>query len=309
MKVAIVGAGGIGGYFGGVLAKRGHEVHLLARGANLEAVKSRGMEIRTPEGSYVAPVFAVATADELGDPELAILAVKSYSLPEVTPALRRLAKQGTTILPLMNGIGINDRLTESGVGPESQLGGLTFVGATRTAPGVVERFTPFQRIVLGELDHTMSRRAETIVEVLLGAGVDAKASDRIEVEQWQKFIFISALAAVCGLTRSSIGPVRSALLGPSLIERAVEEAARVARASGVSLPAGEEARVQKLIHELPPVAKPSFLLDLLKGGPTEVDMLSGAVSRLGTKFGVPTPIHDACTVAAATSVAAAQANV
>ena len=293
MRLAVLGAGGVGGYYGGLLAKHGHAVYLLARGANLEAIRARGLEVRTPEGSFIAPVTAAATADEIGAVDLVLLAVKSYSLQEVAPAARRLAAEEAAILPLMNGVGINERLTEAGVPAASLMGGLTFISAARTAPGVVERLSPFERVVVGEFDHTLSARARTAVQVFQDAGVDARLSERIEVELWQKLIFISAMAAVCGLSRTPIGPVRAAPLGPALIERAVREAAQVARASGVPLPQNEEQRVLGLIHELPPAMKPSFMLDLLRGGPTEADVLSGAVARLGAKLGVATPINDA----------------
>jgi 2-dehydropantoate 2-reductase len=298
MRIAVVGAGGIGGYYGGLLAQHGHAVHLLARGPHLEAIRSRGLEVRTPEGSFIATVSAVADPDEIGKVELVLLTVKSYSLLEVAPAARLLAERGATILPLMNGVGINDMLAGAGVPSTSILGGLTFISAARVAPGVVERFSPFQRIVVGEFDHSQSPRARAVVAAFREAGVEIRLSEQIEVELWQKLIFISSMAAVCGLSRTSIGPVREAALGPALIERAVREAAQVARASGVPLPSNEEGRVLGLINDLPPAMKPSFMLDLLRGGPTEVDVLSGAVGRLGRQFAVETPIHDAVTAVA-----------
>ena len=149
MRIAVVGAGGVGGYYGGLLAQHGHAVQLLARGPHLEAIRLRGLEVRTPEGSFIAPVSAVAHPDEIGNVELVLLTVKSYSLQEVAPAARLPAERGSTILPLMNGVGINEALAGAGVSPSSILGGLTFISAARVAPGVVERLSPFQRIVVG----------------------------------------------------------------------------------------------------------------------------------------------------------------
>lgn len=306
MRIAVLGAGGVGGYYGGLLSRQGHAVQLLARGPHLEAIRARGLEVRTPEGSFVAPV-AATTADQLGPADLALLAVKSYALDAMAPLAQRLAQGGALILPLLNGVGIREVLVEAGVPAQSVLGGLTFISAARTAPGVVQRYSPFQRVVVGEFDHSSSARARAVVEAFSGAGVEARLSEHIEVELWQKLIFISAMAAVCGLSRTSIGAVREAPLGRSLIERAVEEAAQVARAAGVALPAAEESRALGLILGLPPAMRPSFLADLERGGPTEVEVLSGAVARLGARYGIATPIHDAVTAVAGAAGASPRA--
>ncbi|MGH7701984.1 MAG: ketopantoate reductase family protein [Gemmatimonadales bacterium] len=300
MRIIVLGAGGVGGYYGGLLARHGHAIQLLARGPHLEAIRARGLEVRTPEGVFVAPVTAT-TGDRLGAADLVLLTVKSYALEEMAPLARRLAEGGALILPLLNGVGIREVLVEAGVPAPSILGGLTFISAARTAPGVVERYSPFQRVVVGEFDHSTSDRAGAVVDAFIGAGVEARLSERIEVELWQKLIFISAMAAVCGLSRTSIGAVREAPLGRTLIERAVGEAAQVARAVGVALPQDEESRVLGLILDLPPAMRPSFLADLERGGPTEVEVLNGAVARLGARHGIATPIHDAVTAVAGAS--------
>ncbi|HEX4961286.1 MAG TPA: 2-dehydropantoate 2-reductase [Thermoanaerobaculia bacterium] len=297
MKIAILGAGGVGSYYGGTLARAGHEVTLLARGSHLDAVRSRGLEVRTPEGTFTVAVSATDDAGEIAAPELAVVAVKNYSLPEIVPATRLLAEKGAVILPLLNGVEAADRLIEQGVPGDQVLGGLTEISAARIGPGVVERRSPFQRVVAGERAGKTSERAERIVAAFREAGAEARVSDDITADLWRKFAFITTMSAACGLARSPIGPVRKAPLGLLLIERALHEVAAVARARGVALSEEVEAKILGIIGSMPDPMKPSFLLDVESGGPTELDDLSGTVSRLGQEAGIETPVHDTATAA------------
>ncbi len=297
MNIAILGAGGVGGYFGGILARAGNRVALLARGDHLAALRERGLEVRMPEGTFTVAVEAVDDVDELREVELAVVAVKSYSLAEIAPAARLLAERGATVVPLLNGVEAADRLIAAGVPEERVLGGLTEISAVRIGPGVVERRSPFQRVVVGERAGGASERAERIAAAFREAGAEARASAEITVDLWRKFAFISTMSAACGLARTSIGPVRAAPLGTLLIERALREVTAVGRALGVPLPADADAKLLGLVNGMPGAMKPSFLLDLEAGGPTELDDLSGAVSRLGRQAGVETPVHDAATAA------------
>jgi len=301
MRIAIIGAGGVGGYYGGLLARAGHDVRAVARGEHLAAIRARGLEVRTPDETWTATIAAsddpAALAADFGRDDLAVVAVKTYSLDEVAPAAALFARRGATVLPLLNGVDAAERLAARGVPAERVLGGLTYISAARVAPGVVERRSPFQRVTVGELAGGASPRAERVAAALAGAGVEARAVDDVALELWQKFVFIASMAAVCGLVRAPIGAVRATPLGRRLIERAVREAAAVGRARGVALPAGEEARVLALLESLPPAMRPSLLLDLEAGARTEVDDLSGAVARFAAAAGLETPIHDTAAVA------------
>src|SRR2546423_1005695 len=289
MKVIVLGTGAIGAYYGAQLARAGHAVTCFARGANLGAIQERGLEVRTPEGGFRAPVPATDRGEQLAPADFAILAVKSYSLVDIAPIVRRCAEQETTVVPLLNGVETVQRLEQLGVPPAAVIGGLTAISAVRIAPGVVERRSPFQIVVVGEPDGRTSDRVDRIAGAFRNAGMDARASDRIQVELWQKFVFLAALAAACGLARSPIGPLRAAPLGRRLLQRAIEEIVAVARARGIGLPEEEVARVLGLIDGLPPAMKPSFLVDLETGGPTEHDNLSGGGSRLAGEAGVAPP--------------------
>lgn len=300
MKIAILGAGGVGGYFGGALARAGHEVSMLARGAHLAALRERGLEVRTPEGPFTVTVAAAGDAEEIGDVDLAVIAVKTYSLDEIAPAARFLAERGADILPLLNGVDAADRLIASGVQGERVLGGLTEISAARVEPGVVERRSTFQRIVVGERAGGVSERAERIAAAFGETGAESRASGDITADLWRKFTFISSVAAACGLARAPIGPVRRAPLGTLMIERAVREVGAVARARGVVLTVEDEEKILAFAQSLADPLKPSLLVDLEAGRPTEIADLSGAVSRLGREAGVETPVHDVATAALGT---------
>jgi 2-dehydropantoate 2-reductase len=292
MRVAILGSGGVGAYYGGLLFRADHPVQLFARGANLEALRADGLEISTPDGQWQTSVPATDDPAALRGAELALVSVKSYGLDSIAPVAADLARRGAVVLPLLNGVEAADRMQQLGV-PRSQiLGGLTTVSVERTAPGKVVRRSPFQRVVVGELDGGLSERASAVAKIFAQVGVEARASAEMPVELWRKFIFITTLAACCGMARAAIGAIRSAPLGPLLLERALGESVAVGRARGIGFASDEEARTLATIAALPEAMRPSFLVDLEQGGPTELDVLSGAVSRLGRTAGVPTPVHD-----------------
>jgi len=292
MRIVVIGAGGVGACFGGELARAGHDVTMFARGAHLDALRRRGVTVRTPEGEFTAPVAATSAVAELPSADLAVIAVKSYSLADIIPVARTVADRGADVLPLLNGVTAADELIAGGVPRHNVLGGLARVSAVRTEPGVVERRSGFQSMVVGELTGGLSDRATAIAQMFADARIDARASGSMEIELWQKFVFITAMAAVCGLARASIGPVRDAPGGRRLIERAVMEVVAVARARGVALPDDEGPRTCAYIDTLPATMKPSFLLDVEAGGPTELETLSGAVARFASDAGIDCPVHE-----------------
>jgi 2-dehydropantoate 2-reductase len=296
VKVIVLGAGAIGAYYGGLLTRAGHEVVLYARGDNLAAIHERGLEIRTPEGSSLVQIRATDRVEELGAADFAILGVKSYSLDAIAPVVQRVSEDGTAILPFLNGVETTDRLLALGVSPTEILGGVTRISVARVQPGIVERRGQFQSVIVGELYGRVTDRVTRIVAAFRDTGVDASASNQIELDLWEKFVFIAALAGSCGLARTTVGPLRDRPLGRRLLQRAVQEVVDVGRARGIPLAADETARVVGAIDALPPGTKPSFLVDLEAGGPTELATLSGAVSRYAEAAGVAAPVHD--TVAA-----------
>jgi 2-dehydropantoate 2-reductase len=300
-RIAVIGMGGVGCYYAGMLARAGHQISALARGANLAAIRSSGLTIRTPEDSWTVRIAASDDPRELsadfGAGDLAIVATKAYSLDEVAPAVGLFAERGATILPLLNGVEAAERLTALGVSRERILGGVTYISAVRTGPGVAERKSPFQRVIVGEPSGGLSDRAKRVATIFSEAGVEASATDNVTLALWQKFVFLASISGVCGLARSTVGAVRTIPAGRRSFDRAVHEAVAVGRARGVPLPENEEARVMAQIDALPDGTRPSLLLDLEAGSRTEVAVLSGAVSRMGEEAGIETPVHDAVATA------------
>jgi 2-dehydropantoate 2-reductase len=300
VRYGVIGAGGVGGYFAATLAHSGHTVRLLARGDHLAAIRrQRGLTIHTPTEQFTADVGAGDDPAILDDADAIIVAVKGYSLPDIAPPLRAAGARHATIVPLLNGVDIHDRLVALGVPGDAILPGATYISAARTAPGVITRVSPFARIVIAA-----GTRATDIAHDFQASGVDALVSDDITVELWRKFFFIAPMAASCGLARRAVGIVRDAPLGRTLIERATREVVTLAQALGIATRPDEVDRVLKGIDALASTVKPSFLLDLEHGGPTELDLLSGTVSRLARTVGVDTPVHDTATAAVTAALTA-----
>jgi 2-dehydropantoate 2-reductase len=298
MRIAILGAGGVGAYDGALLSRAGNEVQLFARGDHLEAIRRDGLRVREPDGtSWVARVAATDDPAELRGAKLVVVTVKSYDLDAVGPVAADLARHGAMVVPLLNGVEAADQLEQLGVPRQSLLGGLTRISAERTAPGQVTRKSAFNQVVVGELVGGVSARATEIAGVFTAAGVEARASGEMQLELWRKFVFIATMASCCGLARTPVGPVRTAPLGRVLFERAGAEAVAVGRALGIGFASDEVSRLLAQIVPLPDAFTSSFVLDLQRGGRTELDGLSGAVSRLGRQVGVPTPVHDTAVAA------------
>src|SRR5262249_54442532 len=182
MKIAILGAGGVGGFFGATMARAGHHVRLFARGEHLAAIRSRGLEVREPEGVWRISMPASADPADLVECELAVVAVKSYSLVEIAPVARRAAEAGAVVLPLLNGVEAFETLAASGVPEERMLEGLAMIGASRPEPGVVQRGSAFRAVVVGERSGGPSDRAERIAAVFRDGGSDARVSENVTVD-------------------------------------------------------------------------------------------------------------------------------
>jgi len=302
-RVGIIGAGGVGGYYGALFARAGHPVSLLARGDNLEALRTRGLVVRTADEEWTSAVFAGDDAAELsasfGEGDLVLVTTKSYSLAEVSPAVKTFADRGATVLPLQNGVEAAETLIKLGVPGEQIIGGVTYISAVRIAPGTIQRRTAAQRVIVGELPRGISSRVKQVVDMFANAGAQAEASEDITVTLWQKFVFLASLAAGCGLAQLALGPVREDPLGARFFERAVREAVDVGRARGVPLPADEAEQAISKIQSLPADTEPSLLLDIRSGARTEVDVLSGAVARFSAEAGLETPAHDTAAFALA----------
>ena len=207
MRVAVIGAGAVGGYYGARLAQAGHDVTLIARGANLEAIRANGFRVRSAAGELAAQVRAESDPSRVGPVDLVLVAVKTYSNRGAFPLVPPLVGPGTAVLSLQNGVDSADELSTF-VGPEPMLAGTTYIAATLVEPGVVEHVGTVRRIVFGEAfgERTVTKRVSRIREVLAGADIQAEAAADSRVPIWEKFIFLAPIAALTAAARLPIGP-------------------------------------------------------------------------------------------------------
>ena len=290
MRIAVVGAGGVGGYFGARLAEAGVDVVFLARGAHLQALRSRGLRIESPKGNVELTTIA-ATDDpaSIGPVDIVLFAVKLYDAEAATSLLPPLLGPDTAVIPLQNGVEGADIVSRV-VGPAHTAGGTVYVSAVIVEPGVI-RHTAMDSLFFGELDTRRTPRLERLLEVCRPANFHSTLSDNIHVDIWTKFVRLSVFSGMTAATRCPIGPIVSDPELLAMLKAAVLEGTRVAQAKGIAVPDDTPASVEQAYKALPPHAKASMLEDLERGRPLELPWLSGAVVRIGEEVGVPTPVH------------------
>jgi 2-dehydropantoate 2-reductase len=293
MRVLVMGAGAVGGYFGAALARAGHGVTFVARGAHLAAMRERGLAIRTgAETTVLRPVSAAATPAEAGGVfDLVLFTVKGYDTDEAAVGLRPVVGPGTAVLTLQNGIDSVERLVAA-LGAEPVLAGTAGIEATIAAPGVIEQQGVVPRIVLGEPAGPVTPRVEAVAAALRGAGIDVTVTSDAPRAVWEKFVRLAPGASLTTACDATIGGVRGTPEGLALYRALIGEGVAVGRAAGVALPASAEAAALAFIEALPASMKTSMQRDYERRGRVELESLAGAVVRLGRKLGVPTPTFD-----------------
>jgi 2-dehydropantoate 2-reductase len=290
LRIAVVGSGGVGGYFGGRLAAGGSDVTFIARGAHLEALRTRGLRIESPKGDLHLPrVSATADPASVAPVDVVLFAVKLYDAESAAASLAPLIGPDTVVVPLQNGVDASATVAKA-VAPGHVAGGVAYVSAVISEPGVI-RHTTLDRLGFGELDGRRSPRLERLFDACRDCGFQATFSDHIEVDIWGKFVRLSVLSGMTAVTRSPVGPLRDDPDLFAMMQAATLEAMAVARKKGVALPAGAFDETMKTLLGLPPQTKSSMLEDLERGRRLELPWLSGAVVRLGHELGVETPIH------------------
>jgi 2-dehydropantoate 2-reductase len=290
MRIAIVGSGGVGGYFGGRLAATGVDVTFLARGAHLEAMLARGLRIDSPKGNlHLARAKAESDPLAVGPVDVVFFAVKLYDTDGALALLPPLLGPGTIVIGFQNGVETVATLTRA-AGAAHTAGGVSYVSAVIAEPGVIKH-TAMDHLIFGMPDGVRSPQLEALLEACRPAGFQATLSKDITVDIWTKFVRLSVFSGMTAVTRAPIGVIVN---DPDLLEMlraAVRETMAVAHAKGIAVPHTIDDDVTAAYKALPPQAKASMLEDLERGRRIELPWLSGAVVRLGREAGVATPIH------------------
>lgn len=298
MRVAILGSGAVGGFYGALLARQGHDVAFVARGAHLDAIRAHGLRVRGAVGTFAAKGRADSDPAKLGEADLVIVAVKTYDNDTALPLIRPMLGAETSVLTLQNGVDSVDEVAAV-AGRERVLGGSTYVATAIAEPGLIEQTGTHRRIVFGEVFPSTgsgqamsepSARVKAIEAAMREADIHAEAVADARPAIWEKFVYLSAFAGFTGAARLPIGPLRDVPGFFDLALRACGEVAAVARAEGVTLPADLADRLRAYIDGLPASTRSSLLIDLQSGKRIEIESLPGAVVRRAAAAGVDVPI-------------------
>lgn len=293
MRIAILGSGGVGGYFGGRLAAACSDVTFVARGAHLAALRRNGLKITSPRGNlHIPQVKTAETINEIETADLVLVAVKLWDTESVAANLKMIAERGAAIISFQNGVQKDDVLRKY-VPAHSVIGGVAYIEATISEPGVIAHAGTMQRLLFGEYGRCKSARSEAFLSACQTAGIDAELSDAIEQLIWEKFVFLVGLSGTTSRFRTPIGPIRENAEKRAMLFETMREVVAVGRAKGVLLrPDFAEDRLA-FCDTIPATMTSSMQVDLDRGNRLELPWLSGAVVGFGTQLGVPTPANAA----------------
>jgi 2-dehydropantoate 2-reductase len=294
MKIAMMGSGGVGGFFGGRLAHAGYDVSFVARGAHLAALRERGLLIESQAHGDIRVPKVRATDDpaEIGPVDVVIMSVKLWDTEAAIRQMRPMLKAGTAVLSLQNGV-IKDDILRRELGEEPVMGGVCYVATTIARPGVILQTGTMQRVVIGEYDGRASERSRTLHEALGKSGANAELSTDVRRAIWEKYAFLVGISATTTAMRTTIGPIRKNLRSRAFLLEIFRETVAVGRAHGIALPADYADACLARADGLPEEMTASMAHDLQRGNRLEVEWLSGGVAQLGAAAGVPTPCNRA----------------
>lgn len=297
MRVAVVGAGGTGGFYGGALARAGHDVTMIARGPHLAAINANGLQVNTVlMGDFHLDVAATDDMGSIGVVDLVIFAVKSYGTDGAIAAMVPLVGDGTFVVSTQNGID-SERLLSEALGAEHVLGCTATVSAMISAPGVITQGGGPGTMDIGEMAGGVSARVEELVAACKDAGIAASTHENIELAIWQKFTFICALSGMTAMTRKPIGEIFAQETTTVLYLQVLEEVAEIARAEGITMPELAAADILATTQAREPFIIGSMGHDVIAGNAIEIGLLNGRVVELGAKHGIATPANFAVTAA------------
>lgn len=290
MRIAVMGAGAVGGYFGGLLARAGNEVTLIVRGAHLEAIRTEGLHVKSHWGDFTVRPSATDDPRSSVPVEMVILSVKTYQNAQALPSLAPLLDRDTSVPTLQNGVDTYQEAARA-VGQDRVLPGVAYIETQIESRGTIRQVGEVVRIVFGETDGSRTSRAERILETLRDAGINTELSGDVVKELWTKFLFISTLAGTTSVSRASMAQLLEREEPREMVLAAMKEVEAVGRAYGVSLDTDVVDRTWNYVETTARDLHASMHTDLELGRPLELEALTGAVVRIGKHVGVPTPVN------------------
>jgi 2-dehydropantoate 2-reductase len=292
MRLAVMGAGGVGGYFGGRLAQAGHEVSFVARGRHLEAINAKGLTLKSPLGDAVLEVRAAEDPAALGAADIVLFAVKLWDTEAAAERIRPLVAEGGVVIPFQNGVESIERIGKV-LGPERVMGGAAYIAGRIGEPGVIVQTGAMARLRFGPVRPAQRKAAEAFLAACRDAKIDAELTDDIVKVLWEKFVLLVAISATTTVARSNVGAVRADPDLRWLLETVMRETWALGRKRGVGLADDLVAQTMKFADGLPAEMRASMAADLEAGGRLEAPWLSGAVARMAAAAGLEAPANRA----------------
>ena len=293
MKIAVMGSGGVGGYFGGRLAQRENDVHFIARGEHFETLREEGIKVKSTLGDFdIRAIPVTDDAEHIGEVDAVLFTVKSQDTRDAAEKVKPLLGADTIVVSLQNGVG-NEEVLQEVLGESCVLGGVAYIEAEIQEPGVIAHKSPFARLAFGAFDGEIPEKAKALLEAFKSAQVEAELEEDIQRVIWTKWLFICAFSGVTAVTRKPIGAILEDEDATRLYRTVMEEIAALAEAKGVGLSDDiVEERLNFSRNSLDADMRSSLQQDLARGRPLELDALNGYASKLGDELGVETPAND-----------------
>ncbi|GIK81456.1 MAG: 2-dehydropantoate 2-reductase [Pseudorhodoplanes sp.] len=293
MRIAVMAAGAVGGYFGARLAMAGHEVHFIARGTHLDAIRKDGLRIASTHGDlHLKDVKATPRPEDVGPVDIVLFAVKLWDTETAAGQARSLVGPQTRVITLQNGVDSVERMAPI-LGADCVVGGIAQIASVIEKPGVISHTSPFATMRIGRVDGRPDAALAAFTDAAKAAGLDITLSDAINRDRWLKFIFLVGLSGITSATRSPLGPIMADPDTRAFLHRLMQETMLVGRAQGVPLEDGYVADRMDFAAKAPPTMKASMCHDLERGNRLELDWLAGKVVQLGRESGVAVPANEA----------------
>lgn len=291
MRIAVIGAGGVGGYFGGKLAQAGNDVTFVARGRHLDAIRSAGLRIESAQGTFtISSARAVERMEDVGPVDVAMLSVKLWDVEATAPTLAPLVASGGVVIPFQNGVDAPEILKRA-LGNDHVLGGAAYIAATIKAPGIIAHTGSMARLVVGAFDAALAQRAAAFAEACNAAGIQCDHTRDIRGALWTKYVFLTALSGCTSLARQPVGGIRGDPDLRATFEASMRETVAVARARGVELGEGFVEKQLAFLDTLPAEMRSSMQNDLAAGNRLEAPWLAGGVARMARESGLAAPVN------------------